>query len=73
MEVSQHVFRLDIIIKVLGIAKVADVGFRYDCDDEVTDSPLRFNEEIMILAFRLVDGLFLGSDGVFFPSVKDGS
>ena len=53
-------------IEVLGMAKVADVGFRYDRDDEVADSTLRFNEEFMVLAFCLVDGLFLGSDGVFF-------
>ena len=58
------------------MAKVVDVGFRYDCDDEITDSPLRFNEEFVILAFRLVDGLLLGSDGIFcalseaFPSQK---
>ena len=47
------------------MVKVADVGFRYDCDDEVTNSPLRFDEEFMILAFRLMNGLFLGSDEVF--------
>ena len=47
------------------MAKVADVGFRDDRDDEVADSTLRFDEEFMVLAFCLVDGLFLGSDGVF--------
>ena len=52
-------------IEVLGMAKVADVGFRDDRDDEVADSTLRFDEEFMVLVFRLVDGLFLGSDGVF--------
>ena len=47
------------------MAKVADVGFREDRDDEVADSTLRFDEEFVVLAFCLVDGIFLGSDGVF--------
>ena len=56
---SQHFLRLDLSVEVPGMAKVADVGFRYDCIDEISDSPLRFSEEFKILAFRLVDGLFL--------------
>ena len=61
---SQHVLRLDLSVEELGMAEVADVGFRYDCDDEITDSPLRFSKEFKILVFRLVDGLFLVSDGI---------
>ena len=68
---SQHVLRLDLSVEELGMAEVADVGFRYDCDDEITDSPLRFSEAFKILACRLVDGLFLGSDGILC-AVSDG-
>ena len=68
---SQHGSRLDIRIEELGVVKVADVGFRDDREDEVADSTLRFNEELMVLAFCLVDGLFHGSDGVFCE-LRDG-
>ena len=55
---------LDLSVEELGMAEVADVGLQYDCNDEISDSPLRLSEEFKILAFRLVDGLFLGSDGI---------
>ena len=71
LEVSQHLSRLDIRIEELGVAKVADVGFRDDRLDEVADCPLRLNEELIVLEFCLVDCLFLGSDGVFC-ALRDG-
>ena len=64
LKVSQYIPGFDPCVEVLGRSEVADVGVRYDCDDEISDSPLRLGEEFIILASRLVDGLFLGSDGI---------
>ena len=61
---SQYIPGFDPCVEELGRPEVADVGVRYDCNDEISDSPLRFGEEFIILAFCLVDGLFLGSGGI---------
>ena len=64
LKVSQYIPGFDPCVEELGRPEVADVGVRYDCNDEISDSPLRFGEEFIILESRLVDGLFLGSDGI---------
>ena len=61
---SHHVLRLDLSVEELGMTEVADLGLRYDCNDEISDSPLRFSEEFKILGFCLVNGFFLGYDGI---------
>ena len=69
---SKESLGLDLSVEELGRLEFVGVGVRHYCHDELACSTLCRLEEGIILAFRLVDGLFLGPDRIF-GGVHDGA